>query len=458
MAGEEEEEEEGGSGGVMPRARVASRQAAARPAPRGAALSRSPRGQRWEEGAATTSSPATSVKLEGGGGKERARRRKARGTTFPTREYLGAMCLFPSFGGCAEPKQCGAAAGLEGTDGTGRDGGVPPSLPKLFGTRRWIWVYFFFSFASSLLFLLPPALFVEPNQKCQSVRVSQKGSDYKITETDVGPAHTHPHTEAEARAAPRGRRAGIKQPPTTPAGPPLPPPSSLCPVPSPCPAGCPAGAGPASRGGGGAVRGRAGGPGPRPWAARGLGGSGGRYVPTWARSSLFPCLYSGPLSFVSQRSGPALGRLPASLTWRRGAGGTEVSNPQNGSHGAREPRARGAGRGRGSPRSGPGRARPGTSRGRAADVRSTAAVLFPPLSLSSPLLPERLPGVFTPVRREAGPNFAGGKARGAGENPLSHLAERRGARGLSFLAGCSLRGRGRSGPGREGGAVMPAPL
>lgn len=164
------------------------------------------------------------------------------------------MCLFPSFGGCAEPKQCGAAAGLEGTGGTGRDGGVPPSRPKLFGTRRWIWGDFFFSFAPSLLFLLfllPPALFVEPNQKCQSVRVSQKGSDYKITETDVGPAHTHPHTEAEARAAPRGRRAGIKQPPTTPAGPPLSPPSRLCPVPSPCPAGCPpaaAGAGPARPG------------------------------------------------------------------------------------------------------------------------------------------------------------------------------------------------------------------
>lgn len=163
----------------------------------------------------------------------------------------------------------------------------------------------FFSF----FFSSPPALFVEPNQKCQSVRVSQKGSDYKITETDVGPAHTHPHTEAEARAAPRGRRAGIKQPPTTPAGPPLPPPSSLVSRPVPLPAGCPpnaAGAGPASRGGG-AARGRAGGPGPRPWAARGLGGSGGRYVPTWARSSLFPQLYSGPL--FSSPSAPA--PLPA---------------------------------------------------------------------------------------------------------------------------------------------------
>lgn len=42
MAGEEEEEE-GGRGGVMPRACVAARQAAARPAPRGAALPRSPR-------------------------------------------------------------------------------------------------------------------------------------------------------------------------------------------------------------------------------------------------------------------------------------------------------------------------------------------------------------------------------------------------------------------------------
>lgn len=37
VAGEKEEEERG-SGGVMPRARVAARQAAARPAPRGAAL------------------------------------------------------------------------------------------------------------------------------------------------------------------------------------------------------------------------------------------------------------------------------------------------------------------------------------------------------------------------------------------------------------------------------------
>lgn len=146
----------------------------------------------------------------------------------------------------------GGGAGGDGRHGTGRRG--PPFPTKTVWHQAVDLGGFFFSFAPSLLFLLfllPPALFVEPNQKCQSVRVSQKGSDYKITETDVGPAHTHPHTEAEARAAPRGRRAGIKQPPTTPAGPPLSPPSRLCPVPSPCPAGCPpaaAGAGPARPG------------------------------------------------------------------------------------------------------------------------------------------------------------------------------------------------------------------
>lgn len=117
----------------------------------------------------------------------------------------------------------GGGAGGDGRHGTGRRG--PPLPTKTVWYQAVDLEIYFFSFAPSLLFLLfllPPALFVEPNQKCQSVRVSQKGSDYKITETDVGPAHTHPHTEAEARAAPRGRRAGIKQPPPTPAGPPLP--------------------------------------------------------------------------------------------------------------------------------------------------------------------------------------------------------------------------------------------
>lgn len=130
-----------------------------------------------------------------------------------------------------------------GAGGDGRHGTEGFPLPYknclepggAFGDTFWVFflllpLFFFFFFSS------PPVLFVEPNQKCQSVRVSQKGSDYKITETDVGPAHTHPHTEAEARAGPRGRRAGIKQPPPTPAGPPLPPPSRLCPDPSRPPA------------------------------------------------------------------------------------------------------------------------------------------------------------------------------------------------------------------------------
>lgn len=147
----------------------------------------------------------------------------------------------------AKTMRGGGGAGGHGRHGTGR-GGLPFPTKTVRDQAVDLGILFFFpSFAPSLLFLLfllPPALFVEPNQKCQSVRVSQKGSDYKITETDVGPAHTHPYTEAEARAAPRGRRAGIKQPPTTPAGPPLPPPSCLCPVP------CPARGMPAERGGG----------------------------------------------------------------------------------------------------------------------------------------------------------------------------------------------------------------
>lgn len=84
--------------------------------------------------------------------------RKAKGTTFPTREYLGAMCLFLFFGGRAEPKQC-RAVGLGG-----RDGGIPSSFRKLFDTRRWIWAldYFFFFLLPLFLFFSspPPPLFL----------------------------------------------------------------------------------------------------------------------------------------------------------------------------------------------------------------------------------------------------------------------------------------------------------
>lgn len=127
-----------------------------------------------------------------------------------------------------------------------------------------------------------------------------------------------------------------------------------------------------------------------------------------------------------------------------GGRGPEVSNPQNGCHGALEPRARGAGL-----VPAPGRARP------AAELPICGRQL---LFYFHPVLSPR-PYSLTDCRGFS--RAAGGRLklrRGKGERSGGESAVTSGgaedAPG-SFPAGCSLRGRGRSGPGQRGAEKGP---
>ncbi|XP_065521786.1 collagen alpha-2(I) chain-like [Lathamus discolor] len=316
------------------------------------------------------------------------------------------MCLFPSFAACAEPKQCRAA-------GPGRGGGVPPSLRCQAGDLGM-----FFSLcspSSSCCFPPSPPLFLwNQIRNVSQVLVSQTGSDYKITGTDVGSALTRTHKPPQHG----GRGAGRQKTTTTdpPVCRPCPDRASRNPPSLPVPP-------PRSRPRYPRWRGS----GRRPWAARGLGGSGGRYVPTWARSSLFPGLCSGPLSRRSpERSFPAPGPPPASLTLEAGVRGARCLTPKMA---VRQRGSGGCGQRRAQPALGPGP-------GRAA----RALLRTVPRSPSSP----SRAALARPWGGRPAANFAGGKAGGAGQKALSHVAGLRGGRGAPRAAAAARGGEGHS--------------
>lgn len=270
--------------------------------------------------------------------------------------------------------------------------------------------------------------------------------------------HTPPHGEAEARAAPP-REAGRDKTTTTDSRRPssaAPVPRASCPVPRPPSPHPPENArrprrGPAPlaaaagerRGGGEPRR-----PRPSPMGSAGVRRQRRRQVRTHLGEKFF--VPRAPLRatflLVCQRSFPAPGPLPASLARRRGVGGSEVPNPQNGCQGARELRVRGeAGA---LPRSGPGpaRARPLTSRGGAADSRAAAASLSPPPP--PPPLPRATPGRFHAGEAGRRPQTSQGERREERGRRRCHIWRGGGAPGRCSPP-AAPRGRGRGGWGES---------